>query len=376
MTAPIPSETVRTKKDSGLGLRAVVVAGTALALGIWLADRLDFPKSKAFSGRLQARVTTITAEWPARLQEIRVEPGERVAAGDPLFVLHSEQRQADLLFRRQEAARAEQEVIRVKAAADLELHWRRRELQSETFQTKFKLASLRQEKLHRDVEQIAWREQMLTTTAFEQEEQPAAIFRFLSDSAEQMPEERIRALLREDAAAMSAKALAAQITLCEQRLEELRILDESLEEDVRMSHGITVAEQLSQKAAAALATEEAVQSSAVVNSPGYGLVGLFRKQTGDAVQPGDVLLQILDDDRRSIEVEIPSWAAVQFTPGTAIQLEFPGHERRQGVVASMPPQTSGQDTDSDDTKLKLIIEPAGKLWPHVPIGSRVLVSQP
>jgi multidrug resistance efflux pump len=357
--------------------RTLIMVGLALATGIWLTGRLEQRTGKSFAGRLQARMITIGSDNPARLKEIRVKTGQRVAAGDPLLVLETLQRQSELLRRKQELARREQEVQQVKAAADLELHWRRRELQAEIFQTQLRLASLRQEKLQMDVEQVAWREQLSVHGVFSDDVSEAPFFRLISDSAHAIPEERVRAILKEDAAATAAEALASQISLCERRLEQLRILDQSLDRQIRQAHGIDAAEERCRLAAEALAAEETSQLSTTVTSPSYGLIGVFRKQPGDLVEPGETLVQILDDDRRSIEVEVPSWALVHFSAGKTVHLGFPGGDRRTGIVSSIPPQTSRPDADATgDVPVRLTIEPSGKLWPMTPIGSRVLVYQP
>lgn len=379
MTTQAPARTdAEIPSVSRLGFRTIIVAGMGLAAGIWATSRFDQHSAVTFPGRLQSRMVTITAEWPARLQAVHVKPGQRVAAGMNLFVLEPEQSAQQAALRKQDAARKEQDAIRVKAAAELELHWRRRELQAEIFQTQLRLAGLRQEKVHLEVEQVAWRERLSVKSVFQNDAPPAPLFRFISESSPDVSDQRMQAMLKEDAAAAAAQALTAQIALCEQRLEELKSLDGMLESQVRKSHGVDLAEEQLRLAAETAAVEiEDVTASTTVTSPSYGLIGLFHKQTGELVQAGEVLVQILDDDRRTIEVEVPSWTVGHFTPGKQIPLEFPGSERRTGVISAIPPQTSAPQTDSDrDALVTLVVEPAGKLWPPVPIGSRVLVYQP
>jgi DNA-binding NtrC family response regulator len=62
---------------------------------------------------------------------------------------------------------------------------------------------LRHEKLHLDVEQVAWREQLSVQTVFadEHESQPS-VFRFISDAARDVPDKRVETMLKEDAAAL------------------------------------------------------------------------------------------------------------------------------------------------------------------------------
>lgn len=361
-------------------MRAALVAAAALGAGLYLARQLDRQTGQTFSGRLQARMHTVTVERAARIKQIAVKPGQRIAAGETLLVLETRPEEGTLEERRQDAARKQQELVRVKAAADLEIHWRRRELQAEIFQTQLKLAGLRQEKLHLEVEQLAWHEQLSLKEVFSDAESPSPVLGLISHRAAAATEGRVAAMLREDAAAAKAQALASQIALCQQRLEELKSLDQGLDERIRTSHGVSFAEEQYQRAVERLSDGEAETIDATVVSPGYGVIGLFRKQPGEAVEPGEVMVQILDDDRRTIEVDVPSRSVVRFTPGLAVRLDFPGPESRTGVVSSISPQASATtvpvDDRDDDALVKLVIEPSGKLWPNVPIGSRVVVYEP
>jgi multidrug resistance efflux pump len=359
----------------GFRIRTLVLAALALTGGIWLTQRLDQQRSPAFSGRLQARMTIISAEQAARLQEVRVKSGQRVSTGDELLVLQFDQHPLDASAQQQELARREQEARRIKAAADLELQWRRREVQAEIFQTQLKLAGLREEKAHREVEQIAWRERLSAPSLFSQQPGPAPIFQFVGNVADEASEERIKSMLREDAAAGAAQALLGQIELCEQRLGELRALDQQLETQIRASYGVDAAEEQVRQAAEQLSGDTAV-TSAIVSSPGYGVVGQFRKQPGELVQAGEILVQILDEERRTIDVEVPSWAAVKFKLNQRVDLEFPGQEARTGIVTEIPPETQAFTDAAGDAPVRLTISPAGKVWPSSPVGSRVQVYEP
>lgn len=358
--------------------RTVIVGAAALVAGIWATTQIDRQVNQTFAGRLQSRMVTITAQQPARLKSISVSPGERVSAGTPLFVLESEEIVVQPASTRQQGAeQLQQTALRVKAAAELEINWRRRELQGEMFQTQLRMASLTKEKLHLDVAQIAWREHLSASAVFQEEPPPVSVFRFISDAPPPVTDERVRAMLREDAAAATAEAITAQIALCEQRLTELRNLDSLLDAQIRTSHGVDRAEEEARRAAEQTATvQDESQPAIAVASPSYGLVGVFHRQPGDRVAAGEILVQILDDDRRSIEVEVPSASVNRFEPGQSITLKFPGNETRTGVIAAIPPQTSTDRGESADSLVKLVIEPTGRLWPQVPIGSQVLVVQP
>ncbi|MFO0919780.1 MAG: HlyD family efflux transporter periplasmic adaptor subunit [Planctomycetaceae bacterium] len=377
MTAANTS-TIEPASPTSAGLRwsGIVLSGIALATGVWIAQRLDERRMPSFSGRLQARVTTIAAQQTARLKQISVTPGQRIAPGNELLTLQFDQEAVDLTARRQDATKKIQEANRIKAAADLELQWRRREIQSEMFQTQLKLAGLREEKLHRDVEQLAWRERLSAQSVFTDQANPAPLFQFVGKIADEDSEERVKNMLREDAAAGAAQALATQIELCEQRLEDLRTLDQQLETQIRTSFGVDAAEELARQASDELAASESAPETTVV-SPAYGIVGQFRKQAGDLVENGETLVQILDDERWTVDVEVPSWAAVKFSMNQHVQLEFPGKEMRTGVVTEIPPQTlASNEHVAGDVLVRLTIGSYGKVWPSVPVGSKVLVFEP
>jgi len=377
MTSPTtPATESASPASSGLRWGVILLSGIALAAGVWIAQRLDQRHGPSFSGRLQARVITIAAEQTARLKCISIKPGQRVAAGAELFTLQFDQNTADVAARQQEAALKIQEANRIKAAADLELQWRRRDLQAEMFQTQLKLTVMREEKLHRDVEQLAWRERLTAQSVFSDQANPAPLFQLVGKIADEDSEERMKIMLREDAAAGAAQALAAQIQLCEQRLEELRALDQQMDAQIRTSFGVDAAEELARKTSEQLAEIEAAPETKVA-SPGFGIVGQYRKMAGDLVENGEILVQILDDERRTVDVEVPSWAAVKFSTNQHVKLEFPGKEIRTGIVTAIPPQTLATDSDAaGDVPVRLTIGPHGKVWPSVPVGSRVLVYEP
>jgi multidrug resistance efflux pump len=365
-----------TAESSGLMIRTLALAGLALGGGVWLTRHLDGESTQTYSGRLQARIYTVAAERPARLKEVAVKPGQRVAAGETLLVLEGEPEHDRRDAAQRELCHREQEAQRIRAAAELEIHWRRKELQAEIFQTRLRLAALRQEKLHLDVAQLAWQEQLSVSDVFTDQEREGPLVSFVSRLSTDISEGRLRAMLQEDAAAGAAQALAAQIVLCEERLAELQALDAGLETQVRTSHGVAFAEEQVRLAAERLRQAETAVATATVVSPGYGIIGVFRRQPGEVVQGGEVMVQILDDDRRTIEFDVPSREVVKFAPGQQVRLDFPGKQARTGVISSISPQASASGDSGDDVPVKLVIEPSGKLWPAAPIGSRVLVYKP
>jgi hypothetical protein len=65
----------------------------------------------------------------------------------------------------------------------------------------------------------------------------------------------------------------------------------------------------------------------------------------------------------------------EFPVGKTLALLFPGHEKRQGRVTRIAPQTQPRDHSrpAADSIVMVEVEQAGRLWPTVPIGTRIEV---
>lgn len=362
--------------------RLVVMCLAALAAGIGVASWIEERAAASYAGRLRARTTSIAPGRAARIASLTVVIGQRVVPGDKLLELTDDRLTGQIAAKQREVIELEADLQRVKAVADVEREWRRRELQSEMFQTQLKATTVSQEKLSKQVEQLAWQEH-LTSRQSELDAGPSLVesaspFRSLILNANVMDERRVQALLKEDAAAAAAESLATQLTLCEQQLERLRKLDEELPNKVRLSAGVELAETRLARVREELSSLEQQVGSLTIVSPSHGVVGAVHREAGDLVEPGDSILELFDDDRRHLTASIPSTAVARLKPGTKLTLIFPAGYKRIGLVAEIPPQAmAGDDTgNSGDSKVAVRIEPAGKLWPKIPIGSRINVQVP
>lgn len=369
-SAPLPS----ASRLNGLDyLRLVVFGGAALLAGIACAGWLDGQQIEKLPGVLQAHSVTVTAGRSCRLAEILVKPGETVEAGRPLLRLDDARLAARIAHQRQEVAALKAEIAKAEAAAEVELGWRRRELQAEEFDTRMKLAALQNERLNRQVEQIAWREHLAESPDWTGTSSTEAFLRPITLSTATAGIERLQAVLKEDAAALAAESLTAQVSLCEQRLKDLSSLQTRLQASLRLSSGVEVAERRAAAAEAELTELVEQESQLTITSPGIGIVGLMLKQPGDQLAPGEPLLELLDHAQQTIRVLVPSSELAQYRAGQKVAVLFPDRIRREGVILAIPPQT----VDSGDApELPLEIAPSGKLWLNVPIGSRVDVLPP
>jgi multidrug resistance efflux pump len=369
-SVPTPSDPSVSLLDYG---RLVVFGGAALLAGIACAGWLDGQRTETLPGILQARTVAITAGRPCVLAEVLVEPGEKVEAGTPLLRLSDGRLAARIAHHQQQLSGLRAEITRAEAAAEVELGWRRRELQAEEFETRMKLAALQNDRLNRQVEQIAWREHLAGTSDWTGGSVPDALLRPITLSTSATGLERLQAVLKEDAAALAAEGLASQVALCEQRLKELAALQDRLQTNLRLSAGVEVAERRVTTAEAELAALIHQDEQLTITSPGVGVVGLLLKQPGDLLTAGDAILELLDDAQRTISVHVPTPAAGRLQEGQTVAVLFPDRIRREGVLGPIPPQTVGE---GNMPELPLEISPRGKLWPMLPIGSRVDVIPP
>ena len=362
--------------------RLAILCLTALAAGIGLATWLEIRGAASYVGQLRARTTSVAAGRGARIASVSVAAGQRVVPGEKLFELADDRLVGQIAAKKREMTELEADVQRVKATADVELEWRRRELQSEAFQTQLKAAAMTQEKLSKQVEQLAWQEHLSSRNA-ELDARGALVeaaspFRSIILNTHVMDERRLQALLKEDAAAGAAESLATQLTLCEQQIERLKKLGEELPGKIRLSAGVELAETRLARAREELSSLEQQRESLTIVSTSHGVIGAVHHETGDLVEPGEMVVELFDDDRRHLTASIPSSEVARLLPGTKLTLIFPAGHTRIGLVAAIPPHAMVGDTGEPtaDSQVAVRIEPAGKLWPKIPIGSRIKVQVP
>ena len=356
----------------------MLLCAASLVAGIGVAKWLEVRGSVSYGGALQSRTTSITVERSARIQEILLVAGQRVVPGDKLLQLSDDRLASQIVDKQRELVELDAELKQARATADVELDWRRRELNGEIFQTQLKVSTIAQERTAKQVEQLAWQDHLenlqLNRSGPDLADAVLPVRSVLLDSPF-TDERRLQAILREDAAAIAAEALATQVALCEQQLERLRALDKDLPEKVRVSAGVDLIETRITGTREELAALEKQREALTVISPAHGIVGTIHHRPGALVSAGDAIVELLDDERRHLIACIPTSAATKLRSGTKVELVFPGRQNRIGLVAAIPPHAipADQRSPSADSQVEVKIEPAGKLWPKLPVGSRVLV---
>jgi hypothetical protein len=97
---------------------------------------------------------------------------------------------------------------------------------------------------------------------------------------------------------------------------------------------------------------------------------VYQVQAGDHVPAHGAIVQIFDEDRPHVVVDVPSDRIAEFQPGKTLRLVFPGDREASGKIEAIPPQTSRVDAEGRAV-VSVLVVPRGKIWPAVPFGSRV-----
>ena len=219
--------------------RIAVFGGAALVLGAAVSGWLQSRQGATIPAVLKAKTTGIAAGRVCRLAEVFVKPGAAVVADQPLFRLADERLEARVAAKQREIRKLTAEVERVEAAAEVDLAWRRRELQGDIYRAQLEQARLLQERLSSQVEQIAWQEHLKGLDAWVGESTSELLVQPITLSRTRPNTARLEAVLKEDAAATAAETVDAQLTLCEERLTSLQQLAAQLEAKVRVSREST-----------------------------------------------------------------------------------------------------------------------------------------
>ena len=90
----------------------------------------------------------------------------------------------------------------------------------------------------------------------------------------------------------------------------------------------------------------------------------------DSMPAGEVMLKILHTDRRFVVVYVPTRRVTELQQGNEVGLTFPGGELYEGRVTDLP-MLADVVTPGGESLVAVRLEPAGRLWPQVPIGSQI-----
>ncbi|MCA9026723.1 MAG: HlyD family efflux transporter periplasmic adaptor subunit [Planctomycetaceae bacterium] len=354
--------------------RITIVGVLAIVAGVALVPLIMGGPSKSFPGQLTARIVPVTVDRAGVLTEWLVDEGDPIQIGDSLANVSVSELVEERNRLKEDIARLTTDLERANAQAELDLEWRLKDINAEIFTARIQSAELLEEKYRHEMEQVALSDLLNdNTTALWAPRD--SVYDAVSLQKTDSPSSRLNTVLRVEAANNSAVVCQAQVEMCEEQVELLEELKDSLPDRVRRSVGVDVIEGQLADAQARLDELMEDESATTISSEVIGQAGVFLREVGDHVFPGDRIVEIFDDVRRYVTVDVPSSHVDTFTVGKSVGLNFPGNIERKGRIVNVAPQaiTPGQGQES---LVRVQIEPAGILWPSVPIDSQVMVHRP
>ena len=331
------------------------------------------PPHETFSGHVVSRTTFVTADRAGVVTELIAVESDRVTLGDPLLVLADEELQDEIAEAQEHVATLTVAHRQAEASAEVELAWRMKEIDEDITATQLMAAGFLKEKFNHEMERSMWADVLASHETVLRFNEGDEVFQSMVLRNRLPNETRMSAVMRMESASNAVDVSVVQVDICDGRLLELSQLKEQLPQHIREMTGVDTAEARLVQAQSELTRLESRQVELTVASTAVGTVGVFQRKPGDHLQPGMPIVELLDDSRRWIEVAIPSRDITEFTIGSNVELEFPGDEERTGCVFSIAPQAEPGTavSSSTDAQVMVRIEPTEKLWPIVPVGSRV-----
>jgi multidrug resistance efflux pump len=346
--------------------RAALFAILALAAGVGATMWFEHLKYERFPGYLQARLRTVAASRDARISEVLVTSGSVVTAGQPLVRLKDPAFEQRLEAKQQQIEALEIELSQCQGKLDVELEWRRKNVLERLFEARLKCMEAVRRELQAPIGTQFGRDNFWNTPGMTPNGGPSSIF----DT--RPPIEQTAAEKKPD----SAEAQGTEIGLCTAHIQELERINRELPEKISRAMGVDLAKTRLAHAQAELARLEAQKRELTLVAEASGLVGVFQKEVGDHVSAHEAIVQLLDEEQPYLLLQIPSPRISDFSPGTVVELRFPGGKKGKGRVEEIPPQTSpipGENCGSNGTVITAHVDPVGPLWPNLPFGSVVEV---
>src|SRR5690606_8165886 len=131
------------------------------------------------------------------------------------------------------------------------------------------------------------------------------------------------AVLKHETADNAVAVSSVQIEICQEQLTRLQHTKERLPEQIRQKSGVAVAGERLAQTQSEVDRLNARRAELIVKSNAIGTIGLFRAQSGDVLERGAPIVEILDDARRWVVAPVPSSVVPAFAQGQLVKLTFP-----------------------------------------------------
>lgn len=388
---PGPSET-HTLPASWIRTLSLLVC--AFFLGCLLVYWAGMRASQPMQGVLSADITSLRVPTESRLLAVHVSPGDEVFTNEKLLTIEKTQHLAIITNQEQRVEQLERQLQQAEAQAELDLQWRTRELEEELAEMRVR-ASLIQEFQRQDAEPLRSAQhgsptandgapfQQVSRSRSQQVPAAAQVNSLLFISGESntstinsspklipAPATRLRPTAVSSSGSTPDTGQRVESRSVELRLQQLEDLKVSLPQQVRKAAGVESLRTQHAAEARKLAELNALSRDVAVLSPAYGTVGQVRYREGDTMSSGEIMLKILHTDRRYVQVYVPTTQIADIQPGDSVDLIFPGKQKYRGKVGNVPLLIESQSI-ADEGLASVRVEPVDKLWPSLPIGSRI-----
>ena len=356
-------------------IRTLAICVGALLAGVGVAIWIERHGVVRFDAYLEAHTTPVTAEHPGRVEALAKKEGDRVTIGDPLLSLTDSQLVHEIATQKDEVVRAEIQLSQCLAEADLDLQWRTNEIDQLIVDYQLRSASYLKEKYDFELQKS-----MLTDMLAENQtaslQDADMIFKSHVVEGGAQGVDRMTNALKLETMVNATDVSTAQVEICEQQLKRLEEIKITLPAIVRRKAGVDAAESALARSKSNLDRIEGRRTELTVASRAVGKVGVYRVRVGDHVQPGQTIVDLLDDARRYLRVEVPSSKFSGMKVSQNVEITFPGRAKRTGCIEFVPPEVDPTDANSHgaDSLIIVRVEQTGELWPDLPVGTRVDVS--
>lgn len=379
-------------------LRTITLLTCSLLFGFFCVYLLGSRQSQMLRGVLSADITTLKSPAVCQLVATHVKPGDEVFSGSTLLTLEKASHLTTIEVQQRRVQQMQQELRQAEAKSDLEISWRVGEIERELFDTQSQITALQHVQQLPEAPRTASVSEdagslMLSPVSsskiHDRTIPQAGGMMFFSGPTGKFSRIPLEIgmpplpLPTQSAPNMIAHAFPASVSepvataivnlqtqSLEARIERLESQRAALPEQVRQAAGIEHMRQRYTEASRLLEEMQSVSRELSIISPSYGIIGQLRFREGDQLTEGEILLKILHTDRRYVTVYVPTNRVNDLQPGSSVELIFPGRKSYRGQVTDLP-MLADTVYPGGETLTSVRVEPTGRLWPQIPIGSQI-----
>ena len=356
--APLPAPRART-------FVLLVIAFTSSTM---LTGWIGTEDEESVTGQLHAPIVEVRTPKNRQISKWLVADGSHVAENHEIAALVDPYAANRIKQKQREIESLEIELRQRTAKASIDLAWRIRAIDSEILTNRLKAADLIQKHYDQKIELHAWRDHLnKDKRSVGTSKSPDQVFQPVSHTAGIVFNGRVVSIRQFEAARNSVEVTKVQLQLCEDRLKDLEELKKRLPADVRRATGVDETRAKLLTAKSQLEKLKTHKSAEMIRAPAWGTLRIV-DSTAD--KSGPVQAQIVDEEHQYLVVTVPSRLLGRFKIGQTVTVRFNNHVRHSGNVVRIDGPATGSDS------VKMIVDPKGRLWPGVPLGTAARVIVP